>query len=332
MSRGRRTVAPFQSDGPVFFLRLFSYFCPVKPVFEQTPRAQWESFHCEVVRGASYNAAWHFHPEYQLTLAVRSSGHRLVGDHIAPLRSGDLVLVGSNLPHVWQQDDIRRGDPAHAVHAIVVRFLETFAGRDFLEITETEAVRRLLRRAARGLHVTGATREVVAERMRRLPGLTGLERLSGWLSILDALARSKELKPLASPGFLPVLNRSDQDRMQRVCNYINARLAEPIDRVQIVREAHLSEGACSRFFKLRTGETLPRYINELRVGRACRLLAEEDGKIADVALECGFENLANFNRRFREITGLTPRDYRRQIQRSADGLNLDSAVKFTTKY
>ncbi|MDE3066287.1 MAG: helix-turn-helix domain-containing protein [Verrucomicrobiota bacterium] len=300
---------------------LFQYVCCVKPVFEQTPRAQWESFHYEVVRGAGYNAAWHFHPECHLTLVIKSCGHRLVGDHIAPLHAGDLVLVGSNLPHVWHQDPPRRGKAAHAVHAIVVRFLETFAGRDFLDIPEMEPVRRLLRRAARGLQVTGVTREIVAEKMRRLPDLAGLGRLSGLLSILHALARSRELRPLARPGFLPALDRSDEERMQRVCNYINARLAEPIDRGQIAREAHLSDGACSRFFKLRTGRTLPRYINELRVGRACRLLAEEDGKIADVALECGFRNPANFNRRFREIMRLTPCDYHRQIRRSADELN-----------
>ena len=124
----------------------------MKPVFEQTPRTQWESFHCEVVRGDSYNAAWHFHPEYQLTLVIESGGHRLVGDDIAQLHPGDLVMVGSNLPHVWQQDARRRGDPASPVHAIIVRFLETFAGKDFLEIPEMQPVRRLFRRSARGLH------------------------------------------------------------------------------------------------------------------------------------------------------------------------------------
>jgi AraC-like DNA-binding protein len=289
----------------------------VKPVFEKTPHGQWESFHCEVVRGPSYNAAWHFHPEFQITLVLRSYGHRLVGDHIAPLHPGDLVLVGANLPHVWQQEERRRGHTAPGVHAIIVRFLETFAGRDFLEIPEMKPVRRLLQRSARGLQVTGTTRDLIAEKMRRLPEATGLERVTGLLGILDGLARSKELKPVASPGFVPVLDGSDQGRMQRVCDYINAHLAENIDRTRIAREAHLSEGACSRFFKLRTGKTLPQYVNELRVGRACRLLVEDEARVTDIALECGFTNLANFNRRFLEITGLTPRGYRQQFEHSA---------------
>jgi len=286
----------------------------VRPVFEKTPQSQWESFHCEVVHGDSYNAAWHFHPEYQITLVIKSCGYRLVGDNITPLHAGDLVLVGSNLPHVWQQERVSRADSSHAVHAVIVRFLGTFAGKDFLDIPEMKEVRRLLQRSSRGLHVTGTTRHAVAEKMRRLPEAAGLDRISGLLSILNALARSNELKPIASAGFVPVLNGSDQDRMQRVCDYINAHLEETIERATVAREAHLSQGAFSRFFKLRTGKTLPGYINELRVGRACRLLAEGETKITDIALECGFANLANFNRRFLEITGMTPRNYRGRFQ------------------
>ena len=285
----------------------------VKPVFEQTPSAQWESFHCEVVRGNSYHAAWHFHPEYQLTLVIKSNGHRLVGDKIAPLHAGDLVLVGSNLPHVWQQDEISGGS-GQAVHAIIIRFLETFAGKDFLEVPEMEPVRRLFRRSGRGLQVTGRTREAISEKIRKLPGLSGLERLAGLLAILDMLARSKELRPIASPGFLPALDRSDQARMRRVCDYINVHLTGSIDRARVAREAHLSEGAFSRFFKLRTGKTLPQFVNELRIGRACRLLVDDEARVTDVALDCGFPNLANFNRRFLKITGLSPRSYRRQFR------------------
>lgn len=288
----------------------------VKPVFEQTPQRQWESFHCEVLRGPGYGATWHFHPEFQITLVLKSAGYRLVGDNISPLESGDLVLVGSNLPHVWQQDE---GCGRTAVHAIVVRFLDTLLGRDFLEIPEAAAVKRLLRRAARGLRVTGRTRDAVAERLQRLTVAKGLNRVAELLGVLETLAQSCDLQPIASAGFVPSLSSEDQGRMARVTAHIHARLTGTIDRATVARAAHLSEGAFSRFFKLRTGKTLPEYVNELRVGRACRLLAEEDRKVTDVALDCGFKNLANFNRRFRKITRMTPRDYRRQLQRSITG-------------
>jgi AraC-like DNA-binding protein len=287
----------------------------MKAVFEQTPRTDWESFHCEVVQGDSYHAAWHFHPEYQLTLVIRGYGHRLVGDNITPLYAGDLVMLGSNLPHVWQQEQTNSPTFLPPVHAIIIRFLDTFAGKGFLEIPEMRLVRSLLRRAGRGLHVTGKTQEIVAGRIQCLPEKNGLERVCGLLSILNDLAVSKELKPIASRGFLPELDSSDQDRMQRVCDHINRHLSGPIQRAQVAKVANLSEAAFSRFFKLRAGKTLPRFINELRVGRACRLLVEEEMKIVDIALNCGFSNLTNFNRRFLEIAGYPPSDYRRQFQR-----------------
>ncbi len=300
----------------------------MKAVLEKTPRAQWESFHCEVVRGTSYHAMWHFHPEYQLTLVIESRGHRMVGDNISPLHPGDLVLVGSNLPHVWHQAGAgSAGNPKlpaggrrsgkDEVHAIIVRFLDSFLGEEFIAKPELEEVRQLLRRSARGLQVTGKTRDLVAERMQRLAEASGLQRIVQLLSILEILAASRELKPVASAGFVPTIAHADQDRMQRVTNFINRHLEEPIDRDQVAAEAHLSPGAFSRFFKLRTGKTLPEYVNALRIGRACEMLAEDRAKITDIAMECGFRNLANFNRRFRDLTKLSPRQYRERFRETA---------------
>jgi AraC-like DNA-binding protein len=288
----------------------------MKPAFERTPQREWESFHCEVLRGASYNATWHFHPEYQLTLVLKSRGYRLVGDNLTPLRPGDLVLVGANLPHVWREEVNRNGTHL-VVHAIIVRFLGTCLGRDFLDIPEARPVRRLLKRAQRGLHITGPTRDVVAAKLKRLPGRSGLERVAELLSILETLAQSEDLQAIASAGFVPHLSGTDQDRVGRVIDFIHEHLDEPIDRAAVAAQAHLSAGAFSRFFKLRTGKTLPQYVNELRVGRACHLLAEEKLKVGDLALESGFRNLANFNRRFRAITRMTPNEYRRRLLRNA---------------
>ncbi|MEO6740173.1 MAG: AraC family transcriptional regulator [Chthoniobacteraceae bacterium] len=283
----------------------------MKAVLEKTPHDQWESFHCEVVRGSSYHATWHFHPEYQLTLVLESRGHRMVGDNITRLRRGDLVLVGANLPHVWHQET--RGSQRGKVHAIVVRFLDTFLGREFLERPELEPARMLLQKAARGLHITGRTRDAVADALRRLTDSTGLARIRELLAILDTLANSRDVKPIASAGFVPRFSKDDQERMQRVFSYIDRHLTGEIDRTRAAAEAHLSPGAFSRFFRLRTGRTLPEYVNTLRIGRSCEMLAEGKWKIADIAMECGFANLANFNRHFRSVTKLSPRDYRRRF-------------------
>lgn len=287
-----------------------------RPVLENTPHREWESFHCEVVRGRGYGAQWHFHPEHQLTLVLKSRGYRVVGDSLAPLSAGDLVLVGSNLPHVWHQDE-GSGRDRNAVHAIVIRFAGDFLGDHFLQRPELEAVRLLLKRASRGLQITGKTRDAAAKRIEGLAALKGLARVIELLAILDELASSREMKPLSSARFVPELKGSDQGRMEKVFRYIHANLGEVIDRDQAAAHASLSPGAFSRFFKTRTGKTLPQYVNELRIGRACSRLAEEDVKITDLALDCGFGNLANFNRQFQRVTGMTPRAYRHEFQRNA---------------
>jgi len=258
-------------------------------------------------------------------------------------RPGDLVLVGANLPHVWHQESgkrnraerdslpkaARRGAAAAAsiaetgksgvvaVHAIIVRFLDTFLGGEFLERPELETVRALLRKAARGLHITGRTRDLVAEAMHRLAAARGLARIRELLAILDLLATSRDVKPIASAGFVPKFSADDQERMQRVFSYIDRHLTEEIDRTHAAAAAHLSPGAFSRFFKLRTGRTLPEYVNALRIGRACELLSDDKWKVADIAMECGYANLANFNRHFRKITRLPPREYRRRFRENA---------------
>ena len=281
----------------------------MKPVFEKVPRRDWESFHCEVVHGPDYGTRWHFHPEYQITLAIRSRGHRVVGDNISPLRDGDLVVLGSNLPHVWHQDEVAGA----SVDAIIVRFTESFLGSEFMSLPEMEPVKSLLRRSARGLEVKGSTRTDISARMRRMADSTGLARVVELLGILDTLARSKDLNTLASASYEPALHSGDQDRMQRVVDHIHQNLTEDIDRKQLAKLAHLSEGAFSRFFRSRTGKTVPEYINEVRIGRACRLLAETDYPITEIAFSCGFPNLANFNRQFLRLKNMPPREWRRQF-------------------
>lgn len=289
-----------------------------KPIRETVPKSDQESFHCEVVRGTSYGAQWHFHPEYQITLALKGRGHRVVGDSLAPLVAGDLVLVGSNLPHVWHQDQ-GKASSKDTVHAIVIRFLSDFLGDEFLHSPEMDSIRRLLKQSARGLHVRGATCMEATARIKRLAESKGFSRVIELLALLDLLSHSKDLKPLSSPNFAPELKGGDQDRMERVLHYIHSHLTEPIDRDEVATRASLSPGAFSRFFKTRTGKSLPQYVNELRIGRACSILAEGDAKVSDIALDSGFENLANFNRQFRSITGMMPRQYREEFQHSANG-------------
>lgn len=268
------------------------------------------SFICRRRIDPRFGFLWHVHPEIELTLIVRSRGRRFVGDSIEPYEEGDLVLVGSNLPHTWDSDPRRRGPH----EAVFCQFSESFLGPDFLRAPELAPVRRLLDRAARGLRFTGRAQKAAARRMEGMDRLQGLARLAALLDVLDLLARSRDVRPLSSTGFVPSLRRGDEGRIDRICRFLTERCTERITLADAAAAAHLSIPAFSRFFRRKTGRTLVAYLTELRTGLACRDLIETDRLISDIAFDSGFNNLSNFNRKFLQVKRISPREYRRQFR------------------
>jgi AraC-like DNA-binding protein len=266
------------------------------------------SFLCRRRVDARFGFYWHFHLEVELTLIVRSRGRRFVGDSIEPYEEGDLVLLGSNLPHTWDSDPSRQGPH----EAVFCQFSPSFLGQDFLGAPELTAVRRLLERSAQGLRFGGRTQREAARRMEGLEGMQGLGRLAALLELLDLLARSREFRTLSTREFVPALRRGDAGRIDRVCRFLNDRCAERVTLAEAAAVAHLSIPAFSRFFRRKTGRTLVAYLNELRTGLACRELIESDRSVSEIAFHSGFNNLSNFNRRFLELKGMSPREFRRE--------------------
>jgi AraC-like DNA-binding protein len=267
------------------------------------------SFVCKRRADPRFEFHWHVHPEIELTLILRSRGRRFVGDSIEDYREGDLVLLGSDLPHTWRSDPGRRG--RH--EAVVVQFGTSFLGRDFFGRPELGPVRRLLERAGRGLLFTGRTQRAAARDLGSLPDLDPYRRVVALLGTLGVLAASREARPLSSRDFVPTLRRAEPQRIDRVCRFVNDRFAERLPLADAAALAHLSVPAFCRFFRRATGKTFTAYVNEIRVGHACRLLVETDQTAAQAAFASGFNNLSNFNRRFRELKGMSPREFRRSF-------------------
>jgi AraC-like DNA-binding protein len=279
----------------------------MKARLEQVEVGREVSFTCRRTAGPGWGFQWHFHPEYELTLIVRGSGQRFVGDDIADFRAGDLVLLGPSLPHTWYSRRPVRNPPHEAV---VIQFLPSFMGDGFLERPETRSIARLLRQAGSGLHFRGASQAAAAERMQQITALPPLMRLTELLHILDILARCRSARTLSSPRFKAPARPSEQRRIHRALQYVHENLAGELTLTDAAARVRLSPSAFSRFFRRASGKGFAQYVNELRVGRACELLAETDRNIAVIAMDCGFNNLSNFNRRFKEVRGLAPREYR----------------------
>lgn len=285
----------------------------MKPILEQVPKKQTESFYCEIVLPSTAPTPWHFHPEHQLSLIVNSTGHRVTGDSVGNFGPGELFFIGPNLPHSLSYE--RTADPhSEAIHAIVVQFSPQIFGHDFVALPEMSKVRRLLNKGPVALQMEGDARTHAAERMKMIPRARGVRRLTLLLEVLELFASSREVNSISSLGFAPILNPLDEQRVGKICEYINARLETPIFREELANLVSLSPDAFGKFFRSRMGKPLPVFVNELRVSRACRMLTETDESVMRIALECGFENLSNFNRQFLRHTRETPRQYRKNVR------------------
>lgn len=260
-----------------------------------------------------YPTPWHYHPEYELVLVIKSSGKRTVGDHEEPFTDGDLVLLGPNLPHAFQNDpEYYRGDPSLTAEAIVIHFTEDFLGGAFFRLPEMVRVNQLFLQAGFGLKVMGRTREKVADIMQEMLGWSGHRRIIGLLTILEILSLSEELRPLASSGFVQQHDVWGDDRITKVHTYIMKNFGRDISLADVAEVANMSIPAFCRFFKACTRKAFSVYLNETRVGYACKLLLEEKFSISQICYVSGFNNMSNFYRQFKKVTGKSPLQYQQR--------------------
>jgi len=285
----------------------------MQPIFLKVIPAADASFDIRHEVAPQFGSPWHFHPEFELTLVLKSAGLRFVGDSIERFAEGDLVLIGPNLPHYWRNDPIRDQKQSEA-EAIILRFSESCLGTEFFNLPEMQEVQSLLQKAKRGIKIGGTTRKQAVTRLKRILRQTGFARIIEFLSLLDELAAATEIQRLTSPAFALSPDPAESERMNKVYAYLMEHYTQPIRLEDVAAVANMNATAFCRYLLKRTGKTLIGLVNEIRVGYACKLLLAGQPDITEICYSCGFQNLSNFNRCFKKITGVTPSDYRRQHQ------------------
>jgi AraC-like DNA-binding protein len=257
---------------------------------------------------------WHYHPELELTWIESSSGKRVVGDNVSDYGPGDLVLLGSNLPHTWASSDSGTSRDLNAARAVVVQFDAQFAGAALCDAPEMRPVRRMFEASSRGMSFDARASRDAVRHLSILPDLEGPRRLIGLLEALATLAANAgRARTLASPAFNPVWNGDAQRRIERVCRHIQEHLAEPLRQGSLAKLAGMNASAFGRFFRQATGATVVDYINDIRIGHACRLLIDTEESILGISSKSGFNNLSHFNRQFRRLRGSTPSVFRERF-------------------
>ncbi len=259
-----------------------------------------------------FQSPFHYHPELELVYIIDSYGKRIIGNFVEQFEAGDMVFLGSNVPHVWLNDEVYyRGIPKLKAKAIVVYFNKEIFGKLFYELKETHKINTFFSQAEKGIRITGNTNVLVAEKLEELTKKKDFQIIAGLFEILSLLVESTEFSFINSESYTPANDTNKNDRLSEVFKYVKEKYREDITLAEISRFANLTPPSFCRLFKSRTKKHFVEYLNEVRVSNACKLLMETDMSISEVAYECGYKTVSNFNKLFKKITGTTPKEYKK---------------------
>lgn len=255
---------------------------------------------------------WHYHPALELVYMVKSRGTRFIGDNIGKFQEGELILVGENLPHSWQNDDVYfQKDSDLRAEAQVIHFRKDFAGDTFIGLPEMQPIRAMIDRAQQGILFHGRVKEIAQDRMNAILKADGFERFLLFLKFLKELSDESHYELLSTPGFGIPFKESGDNRLDKVYAFVLDNFKRDIRLEEVASLVSLNPTAFCRYFKKSTTKTFSRFLNEIRIGYACKLLLEKKLNISEVSYDCGFNNLSNFNRQFKTVMKISPSSYLR---------------------
>lgn len=252
---------------------------------------------------------WHYHPELELVVINQSTGTRFIGDSIEKFEEGEVILIGENLPHMWLNDPeyFEEGSNLKA-SALALHFNQNFLGTHFFEVPEMKSISELIRRAVHGIQFLQLDSKVV-NRILNLQKVDSFKRVIELIEILNLLAKHSEYRLLSSAGFVNSFNPSANKNLDKVYEFVFKNFKNPIGSKEVAKVANMNPSAFSRFFKRVHRKTFTKYLNEIRIGYACKQLIENKYNVSGVCYESGFNNISNFNRQFKEIVKMSPTDF-----------------------
>jgi len=269
------------------------------------------SFHINHLRIKYFQSLLHFHPEVEILMVVHGNGTRYVGDSVERYVPGDLVMIGPNVPHEWCSDR-NSNDMSEAIY---IMFNIEILGNEFWNLPESKIILKIIQQSKRGIKLKGKTRDEVSRLMNTIDTSYGFRRIILLLTILETIAFSDEYQYLATPMLENTVNDRDSARLNKVYKFVMNNIQRDFSLDTVASIANLSKPAFCRYFKKRVNKTFMQFLNEIRVGQACRRLVNENCSIAEICYTCGFNNISYFIRQFKKITGFTPLSYRKKFER-----------------
>lgn len=260
------------------------------------------------VKEPKFGVHWHYHPEIEICYVKQGAGHRIVGDSVQRFEDGDLVLVGSNLPHCWITDaNFNASEKLMEVY--VVHFNKSI----FLNnLPEFDIIKSLIKHANQGISFNKT--DTIISQLLYLNETKGIHKFLGLCSLLTVMAESNKIEYLTSDNYLIENSKKNEQRITKACDFIQQHFKRSISLTELADLVNMNPTAFSRFFKQRIGKSPINYLNEIRIHMACTQLLTTSDKVYEIAYDCGFSSLTHFNKLFLKHNRMTPKQYRLRMK------------------
>lgn len=286
----------------------------IKPAFEALNSTNLNSFLIRTFNESSFSAPYHFHPEFELTLILKGEGKRYIGSNMSAYEAGDLVMIGSNLPHCWKSENINKGELNAS--SLVIQFKDDFLGTDFLLRPEMASVLQLFNRSSFGIQFLNKTALQVKEALLLLAREEGpFRKLILFLQILHELSSSKEYILLDKKQSNFSHSSAERERINAVLAYIVDNFREDITLDEASAIAQMTTTAFCRYFKKITRKTFIETVTEYRLNYATQQLIQTDKSVSDICYESGFGDVSHFYKTFKQKKKFSPLHYRKRFMK-----------------
>lgn len=274
---------------------------------EITPLTSSDCFTIFTRTKTEFDFPLHYHEEMELNLIINAKGaRRVVGDHMEEIDDAELVLVGSNLPHVWKTHKCK----SQEIHEITIQFHKDLFDEKMLRRNQLHFIRDMFEKSKRGILFSKTTTQQLSGRLKHLRNKQGFDSVLELMSILHDLSISRNMRILSDASFSNIQQTYNSRRIEKVMEYINRNFDKPVLLADAAKLANMTEVSFSRFFKTQSGISFIDSLLEIRLGHASRMLIETNKPVAEVAYHCGFNNISNFNRLFKKKKSCTPKQFR----------------------
>ncbi|MCH7415441.1 AraC family transcriptional regulator [Belliella sp. R4-6] len=286
----------------------------MKPLLYQVPRNIDEPVRVLKECHQHFYDNLHFHSEYQIMTIIEGKGTYFIGDAFGNFNSGDTFIIGANLPHFFRSNkEYYSSESGLLSQNISILFSPDALGEKFKELQEFHAINRFLEKSKSGLFLTGVAREKLFKFSKKITKKNGFDRLIYLFKIFNYLSQTEDIETLSHVTYESEIKAGDTEKINSVIGFLLDNFTRDISLADAADVANLSVNAFCRYFKRHTRKTFSQFLNEIRIGNACRQLVEEDLSVKEAAFKSGYYNISYFNRQFKTITGCTPSSYCRNI-------------------